>query len=182
MTKTNDKHWADTVQRMSACREAVLWLRSYDTPNGAWRACERGDWMLWIVGKSVGSSRTKSRRALILVTCKCARLALKYVRKGETRPLTAIETAERWARGGATLQEVRSAADAAYDASKVDSPGAYDAYAYIITCAAWAAYADPAGVYACHAAAAPKTFEECAGIVRRHYPTVGSFRMKTRSE
>ncbi len=49
----------------------------------------------------------------VLAACACARTSLRYVPVGETRPLVAIETAERWARGEATLEEVRVAKRAA---------------------------------------------------------------------
>lgn len=75
--------------------------------------------MLWLIGKSVGGPRSKSRKKLVLVVCKCARLSLEYVREDEKRPLIAIQTAEKWAKGDnkITLQDVRTAAAAAYDAA-----------------------------------------------------------------
>ncbi len=112
------KHWIKRLQEMSACREAMCWADNFDTIEMAWAACERGDWMLWLLGKCSGdSSGSDSRKKLVLTACECARLALPFVTKGETRPLKAIETAEAWARGdGVSLEDVTKAAAAAYAA------------------------------------------------------------------
>ena len=121
------------LKRHGACAEAVKWAKPYKTLRGAWKACTRGDWMLWLARRA----ELCSRQELVLAACACARLALPYVKKGEKRPLAAIETAERWARGEATLEEVRSAAAAAADAySAYSAASAYDA--------AYAAYDDAA--------------------------------------
>lgn len=47
-----------------------------------------------------------SRPLVILAACACARLVLKYIPAGEMRPERAIETAERWAIGEATVDQV----------------------------------------------------------------------------
>ena len=101
--------------------------------------------MLWLLGRLSGKPESESRKKLVLAACQCARLALPYVKKGEARPLKAIETAEAWARGeaGITLGDVRKAAAAAY-----------------------AAYAASAVAYA----ARVSTLRECADIVRQSYP------------
>ena len=108
-------HWRDALRRMAACTEAIAWCKRQVTLAAAWVACERGDWMLWLLGRLLaGPPESASRKRLVLAACACARLALPHVRKGEERPRMAIETAERWARDdGATLDEVRDAAAAA---------------------------------------------------------------------
>ena len=126
------------LKRRGACEDAVLWAKDYATLPEAWAACPRGDWMLWLAAKA----KLCSRQELVLAACECARLSLVHVRKGELRPLKAIETAEAWARGEVPLEDVRSAAAYAADA-------AADAAA--------AAAAD----------ARSKTLATCADIVRR---------------
>ena len=115
------------LKELSACPEAVEWASQFETIQEAWDNCERGDWMLWLLGKQVGSPRSKSRKELVLIACKCARLSLKYVPKYEKRPLKAIQTAEKWVRGEATLQQVRYAAYAAADAAYAAYAAAYAA-------------------------------------------------------
>lgn len=161
--EVNMKHWSDALPK-TACSDAVAWAREQATAESAWRNCQHGDWMLWLVGQSSGEPESDSRKKLVLSACECARLALPYVRSGEKRPLIAIETAEKWARGedGVTIEEVRTAADGAYTAAD----GAYTA-AYAASTAAYAAYA---AAYAAHAAAKTKALAKCADIVRKHYP------------
>jgi len=129
------KIWQDNLTRLRACDEAVGWAQNYKTFPAAWEACKRGDWMLWLAARS-----GVDRKALVLAACACARPALKYVPKGEKRPRIAIETAERWARGEATIEDLRltSAASAAY----ADADAAADRSAYAA-----------AARYAAHAAA-----------------------------
>jgi len=109
-------HWTDRLAQLDACSDAVAWARRYDSLKAAWAACERADWMLWLAGKVCGDRGSDGHRKLVLATCSCARTALRYVPEGEYRPRVAIETAERWARGEATDDEL-SAANAAAEAA-----------------------------------------------------------------
>ena len=175
------------LKKLRACNGAVIWAEQFNSMQEAWDNCERGDYMLWLLGKQTGRPGTKSRKRLILTVCKCARLALKHVPKDEKRPLKAIQTAEKYAKGvkGITLQDVRNAADAAAAAAAA----AADAYTAAVAYAAHAAvaYAADAAVvyataaaadaaYAAHAAAAggaqTKTLKKCAEIVRKDYPEI----------
>ena len=121
--------WIDQLRKLYPCGEALGWCETQESAQSAWLNCERGDWMLWLVGKLAGPPESDSRKALVLTACECARLALPYVRKGETRPLKAIEAAEAYARGDAevTLQDVRAAAAAAADAAYAAAYAAADA-------------------------------------------------------
>ena len=185
------KNWIKPIKKMGACSEALEWAEDYKTIEGAWQKCERGDWMLWLLCRTVGEPESDSRKKLVLTACKCARLALPYVTKGETRPLKAIETAESWAKGesGITIKDVRIAAYAAIDAAYV-AYAAYAAYvavdaayaaAYAAYAAAYAAYAAYAAVDAAYATvdaavdaayvadAQEVVVRKCAGIVREDY-------------
>jgi len=75
-----------------ACPPAVVWAAQYHDPLTAWKSCERGDWMLWLLAR-----RDVARAELVQLACQCARLALPYVQAGEERPLLAIVAAEQWA-------------------------------------------------------------------------------------
>jgi len=136
------------LKKLHPCGEAVVFVGKFETLQEAWNKCERGDWMLWLLGKMSGGPRSKSRKEVVLIACQCARLSLKYVPKGEKRPLIAIETAEKWVKGEATLQQVRDAAYADADAAYAYADAAYAA-AYA---AAAAAAADDAYAYAAYAA------------------------------
>jgi len=91
-----------------------------------------------------------SDKDLRLFACWCAREAFKLVKNPDERSINAINVAERFANGLATIEELRVAnANAAYDAK-------YDAYAaYAAAYAAYAAndaYAAYAAAYAANAA------------------------------
>jgi len=183
---------AALLNRYNACKEAKDWAKDYQTLAEAWEACPRGDWMLWLAARA----ELCTQQELVLAACACARLALTDVRKGEMRPLVAIETTERWARDedGVTLKDVRKAAAASYAASAYVASAtyaaadaadavsaAYAAYAasyaasYTAYAASYAAsYAVDAAYAAADAAAAAiqtKTLATCAAIVRTHSRT-----------
>ena len=164
-----------SLRKLGACSEAVEWAKGYPTLQAAWDACERADWMLWLVARVDGEIRPVTRLAM----CACARTALRYVPAGEDQPLRAIETGERFARGEATAEEM---ADARADAGAVmaDDWATVAAYwatvaaestgdagaAWVAAGAAWVARnAALAGVCARCAA-----HREMAAIVREHIP------------
>ena len=160
-------HWSRRLKALGACKDAVDWAKKQPSFPEAWASCERGDWMLWLAGTMCDKPDWPTRQELVLVACDCAELSLKYVKKGEDRPRVAIETARKWAKGEATIQEVREArraTDAAYAAAGAATAAAYaaDAVAYA-TAAAYAADA------AADAAAATRTgtLKKCAILVRK---------------
>lgn len=54
-------------------------------------------------------------KTVILAACDCARTALRNVEPGKDRALKAIESAEAWCAGGATIDDVRKARSVAMD-------------------------------------------------------------------
>ena len=152
---------------MNACEEAVEWAKTQPSAKVAWAKCERGDQMLWLLGKLSGPSESDSRKKLVLCACECARLALPLVPPTKSQPRIAVETAETWASGGsATLDDVR-AASAAADAASASAAAAFAA-------ASASAAADAASAFAsadaADADARKGTLSKCADIVRKHYP------------
>ena len=144
------------LTELGACHEAVKWA-GRKTHKKAWETCKRGEWLLWIAGRL-----DVDRKLLVMAACGCARTALKYIPDGEDRPRIAIETAEAWTRGEATIDQVRSAANAAasYAASHAADAASYaaDAATYVAQAAAdaatYAAQAADAASYAASYAAA----------------------------
>ena len=122
------------IKKLNACGESLKDAMNYKTSQELWDNCERGDWMLWLIGRLSGRAEDEKRKQLVLTVCKCARLSLKYVPAGELRPLRAIEAAEKWVKGEATLKEVKAAANAAYAADAAYAA----AYAAAYTCAGYA--------------------------------------------
>ena len=185
--------YIDQIATMGACPNALDWLREakHPTPEVAWNACSRADWMVWLVARS--QTEQPDRQALVLCICDIAETVLCYVPAREDRPRIAIETARRWARGEATEDEVRAAARAAYAAYNVvfvvaTATAAAKAVAYTavaqsnvtaavyatdaVSAAAWAdaaaKAAAPADVASTHFT--PAAYAAYANIVRRYFP------------
>ena len=135
---------ATVLRTLGACRESLAWAADYGAGwERALAECPDRRWMTWLAGALMCRGHMR-REVIVLCACACARTALRYVPAGEERPLAAIETAERWCRGDATLDEVRAARRGA----------AYAAYA--------AAYAAYAAAYAADAAAADAAADAAA--------------------
>ncbi len=160
------------LNRLRPCDEATDWYDDQDS-EAAWQDCQRGDWMLWIAAKL-----KVDQKRIVRAACACVRIMLYLVPERQARPRIAIETAERWCDGEATLAEMRSAARAAY-AAHYDTSGATAEVSLAAACAAdIGATADCAFIAASSTAEAAgyvasarmKTFAECAEIVREHIP------------
>ena len=150
------------LESLDACPEAREWAAGYSTLAEAWTACDRADWLLWYAGRH----GDVDRRLLVRAACACARTALPHVPPGEDRPRLAIELAEAWCNGRATIVEVRTAANAAANAANAAADAAYAA-AYAAT--ADAAAADAADADA-DAAARSKAHLEMCVLVRALIP------------
>jgi hypothetical protein len=173
----------EILTKLGACDGAVKWAAKYKTPLAAWRACGRGDWLLWMLGKTAGPPDSESRKTLVLVAAECAALALPRIQDEETRGIceATIQTCYAYAHGKATLEDIRDAAAAAYAAyaayaAAYAAAAAYDAAAdaaaYAAYAAAYAAAAAAAYAAAAYATAAARTkvLADCADIVRAYYP------------
>src|ERR1700678_1155317 len=108
-TGSSRVNWQRKLVALGACSEAVQWAKEYKTFAEAWQACERGDWLLWLTAKMIGKPGWPTHQQIVVAACDCAETALRFVPKGEDRPRVAIETTRKWARGGATLDEVMEA-------------------------------------------------------------------------
>ena len=173
------KDHVQKLKELDACRDGLAFANKLDTLQEVWDTCARGDWLLWLLGKTATEA---DRKNLVLIAAECARLALPYTK--DSRVIACIETAEKWARGEATIEQVRTARRAAGDAATA----AYDISAYADATASYAAYGAAAAygagasadAYAAGASAAAgaaagadaraKTSKQCADIVRKYYP------------
>ena len=172
-------HTAATIlsDKHNVCTESTEWIRSLPTDTTArqaWQLCQRSDWMLWLLGQLSDPPESDARKRLVLCCCEVARTALVHVPAGEDRPRIAIETAEAWARGQATIEQVIAAASAAASAAGAASAAYAAAYA--------AVYAAYAAAYSAAYAARTKALATCADIVRKHYPHAPHIRGKGESK
>ena len=163
------KQFVTWLQKHHACDPAIEWVieRGYDLST-VWIKCERGDWLLWL------AVRLKTdHKKIVRAACKCARLALPYLPKGETMPLNCIRTTERWTVRKATIEEVRAAAAAAdtYAAAAIYVAAAAAAAA---TYATAAAATTATAAVAAAAAARVEMHRRCANAIRRVIPTIAA--------
>ena len=153
----NAEQFENLLHELDACSSAVEWAHG-KTLHVVWNTCNHGDWLLWLAGKMADKKGWPTRKQLVLAACACAEQALKYVPKSEERPKKAIQIARAWARGKATIEEVRKAASAAYAAPAACSAACSAASAASAACSAAdaACYAADAACYAaddaCYAA------------------------------
>jgi hypothetical protein len=103
------------VVRKGGDPEVEVWLA--ETPGSAaelWMECPRGDW-LFSLASEVGVERT----LLVRTACACAREALAAV--GTVDPLArqALEVAEAWSRGEASLPDLLAAESGAWSAVEI---------------------------------------------------------------
>ena len=187
------------IKKLDACGSAIKDALNYKTSKELWDDCKRGDWMLWLVGKTRPDTE-ESLRKLVGAKVKCARLVQHLMT--DKRSLNALDVAERFSNGTATRSELDNAAAyaadaagtaaayaadaagtaAAYAADAAGTDAAYDAATYAAYAAADAAdaadadAADAAAYAAAYAAAdayAKKNIlSKCADIVRQLYPDI----------
>lgn len=185
---------------MSACEEAIEWCEKYNTLQEAWQACERAEWMMKLISKTINDET--NRKSFVLISDKCTRLYLSCATKYDDRSLKAIEVVEAWIRGRATLNEVKSAAWLAEDAvQSIEeeiirlNPGEKNvwlarAVVWLARTAAWSAKKEKARW---SALAAARTIErlveikevtklnlqkECADITREYFPEAPKLKNK----
>jgi len=128
-----------------------------------WTTTDCGDWLLWFCTHMIDQPGWPTHQQVVLASCQCARLALRYIKPGQGRPLNAIETAEAWARGKATSEQVRDAGRAA-DYIDHDNTG---------YCAAQAAYSAAWAVYAKEDGACFRLAQAASGAARRTASAAG---------
>ena len=173
----------EILTRLGACDEARRVYGAQPATEETYAACQRGDWLLWLAARA-----GVDRRALVLAACECAELALPIWERRypeDRRPQKALRIARAWARGEASLEDVRAAdgaaANAAYDAADAADSAATDAARAISAAVAAAsisardAAAAAASISARDAAAAADAAGDavlvrCAGIVRSRIP------------
>ena len=150
------------LKKLSACREAVKWVKTQKSPTEAWQNCERGDWMLWL------AKRIKvDDKKLTMAKAMCAKQVSHLMK--DQRSKDALQACFDYVNGKITRKELNTAAyaaaavyaaddtaaDTAADAAAADAADAdaADDTAADAPAAAAAAYAaDATAAYAADAA------------------------------
>jgi hypothetical protein len=156
MNKIMKKHCAE-LKKLNPCKDALEWTLQFNSPQEAWDACEKGDWMLWLWGKGkVDKSQpySEDRKPIVAVAIDCARLAWGHMPQAAK---DCIELHQKWVDGEVIpIEQLRKKRNAAAYAADAAAAAAYATYA------AAAAYAA--------AYARKEILKKAADIVRKHHP------------
>jgi hypothetical protein len=134
------------LEKLSACADAIKYVKFQKSPEKAWANCDRGDWRIWLAKRL-----NVDDRLLTLVKATCANQFRPLMT--DQRSLDAIDACFQYAKGGLTREELNVYADAAYTAhqrinyiahygSFYDSSASTAAVLYATISAAAAAYYD----------------------------------------
>ena len=126
---------SDQLTALDACPQAIEWARNYTDLESAWAACDRADWMLWLVSEDLSS---REELGYCLMACDFAERALVHVPDGEDRPRQAIDVARRYIRGETTEEELGIAGADAGAAAGAAAWAAETAAGAAARAAAWA--------------------------------------------
>jgi hypothetical protein len=165
---------AEFLRKIDACSSAVAWSEGRDDPIAAWKGCQNGEWLVWIVGKY-----SEDRHELVRCTHDCVEIALRYTK--DARVERCLMIARSWAAGDHTVEEVLAARAAAFyaywDGRETDAVAMYAAYATCkvadIAYAADVHKAASAAIHTCIMAAGDNADEMrrwCTDIVLSYYP------------
>lgn len=133
---------------LHACPRAIKWFDATSgQPSTLWHTCPDGDWLLRLAAEA-----KIDRKTIVLAAADCAETVAEYwPTDTRTACVWALDSARRWARGEAELDEVRAATSAVTGATTA-SDATYAAAS--AGCAAYAASTAPAVAAANYAASA----------------------------
>ena len=110
----------DFIEKYHPCGECAAFAEQYKSMAEAWDNCPRADWLFWICDKL----QIRDDKQFRLLACWCVRhTPLADGRKvwdllTDPRSRTAVEVAERFANGEATIAELSAAWSAAWSAAR----------------------------------------------------------------
>jgi hypothetical protein len=136
------------LQEGEACEPSIEWVGD-KTIEQALQTSTRGDWVLWLAAKL-----QLPLKEITLAKARCAKTVIHLMK--DQRSIDAVNVAERFGLGLATLEELNTAADTAAYAA--------DAAAYAADTAAYAADT-AAAAYAARKTSLQLTSDICVGIL-----------------
>jgi len=111
-----DMNWVkEFIEMYDTCPKAAGWLRAgeFASPQEAWNACERGDWMLCLLGQSRALNKNVAVKIAYRITKEVSGGNAVWGLLADPILREAVETAEKWRVGDATLAELAAAGEAA---------------------------------------------------------------------
>jgi hypothetical protein len=184
--KCESEHARLLRTKLGACPDACAYADTHATLQSAWDACDRGDWMAWLLDHADVDKRVKVGCLADVAALVLPIYEKRYPNDGRVR--NCIEVCRSYARGKASDDDLRKArkaasayvATAAYDAA---AGGAYVATAYASDATVYdsTSYASDATVYDSTSYALRKQIayadirKQIAAVIRAHFPVVPTF-------
>ena len=95
---------AKKIAHLKPCQDAAQWLAKQPSAIKAWRNCQRGDWMFWLLVRTMDCPQwSLGRRAIVACALDCARLNCP------TTPSEiegAVQTLRDWVEGVPTVEDI----------------------------------------------------------------------------
>jgi hypothetical protein len=116
---------ADIIRHLEPCAESVPWTSRYVDPAAAWRECPYGQWMLWLIGKTVACPPwSAGRKPLLSCGLDCAETVRHLWPAAKADDLAgAVGVLRAWIAGEATLRAARDARMTAFKAADATVAG-----------------------------------------------------------
>ena len=125
----------DRLASIEACKPGTDWTKIQAMPDQAWSDCERGDWLMWLLGATcAGEPWSDHRKPLVRILAECLAWILPKFPRGELRPRRMREVLAEWVNGTAGESDVKRARSMLYEYHNVSEDAASSA-------AAWVSYA-----------------------------------------
>lgn len=70
--------WHDQIYFLGACPEAIAWAVPYASYTGAWNACPKGHWLIWLLARMAIDGDVAPRKQLASVASGLIRQAVPY--------------------------------------------------------------------------------------------------------
>jgi hypothetical protein len=107
----NKQELLQLMRKRNSCTGSFQFVSDHlsDDLGQVWFDIPRGDWLIRLA-VIIGLDNKK----IVAIASACVRTALPYLQEGEIRPLHALQTAEAWCRGEASIAECKRVADEAY--------------------------------------------------------------------
>lgn len=101
---------SERLEVLGACSSGIHWAAGFDDPQAAWAACQRGDWMLWLLGCFAGQRWSDARKPVLASGIACAELAAPHWPQEYADSIAAaLGTLRSWIDGLADADQARAA-------------------------------------------------------------------------
>ncbi len=115
-TTVAESEFADFLEHHRACAKPRPWAEQCDTLEEAWKTCPSPEPLIWALRKA----GFQELRPLMVWACWCVRQVAHFLT--EQQSMQALEVADRFAEGNATIEELTAMTGAAQQAERPNLP------------------------------------------------------------